>query len=58
MFSDARSAPPRIAAVLFEKGQPVVWTDMEPSKKVLTCFSNGGDRQIMSLELLSIAIGK
>ena len=58
LYCDARSAPPRIAAVLCEKGQPTQWADMQPSEKVLSCFRKGGDKQIMSLELLSIALGK
>ena len=58
LYCDARSAPPRIAAVLCEKGRPTQWTDMQPSEKVLSCFRKGGDKQIMSLELLSIALGK
>ena len=58
LYCDARSVPPRIAAVLCEKGQPTQWADMQPSEKVLACFRKGGDKQIMSLELLSIALGK
>ena len=58
LYCDARSEPPRIAAVLCEKGRPTQWADMQPSEQVLACFRKGGDKQIMSLELLSIALGK
>ena len=40
------------------QGRPTQWADMQPSEKVLSCFCKGGDKQIMSLELLSIALGK
>ena len=56
MYCDARSTPPRAAAVLFWDGQ-AAYCDEEPSEKVLSCFRSRGDNQIMSLELLSIAYG-
>jgi len=56
MYTDARSTPPRIAAVLFKDGH-VFFADMEPPAEVLDNFRFGGDNGIMSLELLSIALG-
>lgn len=56
MYCDARSTPPRAAAVLFWDGQ-AAYCDEEPSAKVMSCFRRRGDNQIMSLELLSIAYG-
>lgn len=56
LFSDARSTPPRIAAVLLGEGS-IQYADMQPDEQTLDCFKRGGDGQIMSLELLSIALG-
>ena len=35
----------------------IYFADLEPSAEVLAQFSFGGDNGIMSLELLSIALG-
>ena len=56
LFVDAHSTPPRLAAVLVGDGI-VEFCDMEPEESVLSNFRRRGDNQIMSLELLSIALG-
>ena len=56
LFCDARSTPPRVAAILFRDGQRR-FCDMQPDEKQLGFFKKRGDNQIMSLELLSIALG-
>ena len=56
MFCDARSTPPRVAAVLFVNGR-IFWADMEPDESILKAFRPRGDNHIMSLEILSIALG-
>ena len=56
LFCDARSTPPRVAAVLFVDGQ-IFFTDMEPYPQTLKGFRKRGDNHIMSLELLSIGLG-
>ena len=56
LFCDARSTPPRVAAILFRDGQ-ISFCDMQPDAKQLSYFTKRGDNQIMSLELLSIALG-
>lgn len=57
IYTDARSTPPRVAAVLIKDGH-TYYADLEPSPDVLKHFRFGGDNGIMSLELLSIALGK
>ena len=56
MLCDARSHPPRVAAVLFID-RKVYWSDWEPSEEVLRSFKQRRDGQIMALELLSVAFG-
>ncbi len=56
LFADARSTPPRIAAVVMVDGA-FKYCDMEPPSEVMECFMARGDRQITSLEILSIACG-
>ena len=56
LLCDARSTPPRIAAVLVVDGR-IEYADVEPSKEVMRQFKRRGDNQIASLELLSIAFG-
>ena len=56
LLCDARSTPPRIAAVLVADGR-IEYADFEPSKEVMRQFTRRGDNQIASLELLSIAFG-
>ena len=56
LFVDARSTPPRVAAVLFLDGQ-ASYSDWAPPECVMRHFKRRGDAQIMSLELLAIAFG-
>jgi len=56
LFVDARSTPPRVAAVLFLDGRSS-YSDWAPPVCVLRHFKQRGDAQIMSLELLAIAFG-
>ena len=56
LFCDARSVPPRIAAVLVFDGKEY-YTDCAPPDEVVAFFKPRGDNQVMSLELLSIAFG-
>ena len=56
LLCDARSTPPRVAAVLVADGR-IEYSDFEPSKEVMRQFIRRGDNQIASLELLSIAFG-
>ena len=56
LFSDARSTPPRVAAVLFIDGKTFS-CDMEPSAELVKSFRPRNDDQIMALEILSIAVG-
>jgi len=78
MFCDARSTPPRVAAVLVRcvrrfgatyvsvygdklraaRDGRTTYCDMEPPSKLMDSFMVRGDNQIMSLEILSIALGK
>ena len=55
LFADARSTPPRVAAVLFARGS-IWYTDWEPDAAILRLFHRRSDNQIMSLELLAIAV--
>ena len=57
MMCDARSTPPRVAAVLIA-GRDIFYSDMQPSTAVMSNFHARDDNQIMSLELLSIAFGR
>ena len=56
LFCDARSTPPRLAAVLFKDGD-ILYCDDAPSDELLASFFSSGDKHIMSLELASIALG-
>ena len=55
LFVDARSTPPRCAAVLFVDGRRF-WTDAEPAAEVMARFAKRDDGQITSLELLAISM--
>ena len=56
VFCDARSTPPRLAAVLVS--QSGCWfTDMEPSPRLLSGLTVRRDAQIMGLELLAVVLG-
>ena len=56
LLCDARSTPPRVAAVLLIDGC-CEYADMEPQTHTMEQFKRRGDNQIASLELLSIAFG-
>ena len=56
LFADARGNPPRLAAVLVGRGE-ILYTDLEPAAEVVNFFQKRSDNQIMSLELLSLALG-
>ena len=56
LFVDARSKPPRVAAVLVADKR-IEYCDLEPPAEVLALFKKRDDGDIMSLELLSIALG-
>ena len=57
MFVDARSTPARCAAVLITAEGEILYTDGPPSKKVMERFKQREDKQIMTLEVLAIAVG-
>ena len=80
LFCDARSTPPRVAAVLvrcalfvllrvcrrafdmlrfflIDRDGRFKYCDLEPPAEVMGSFKIRGDNQIMSLEILSIALG-
>ena len=56
LLVDARSTPARCAAVLV-KGKKVMYTDGAPSDRIMQQFRQRRDGQIMTLEILAIAIG-
>eukprot|EP00973_Karenia_brevis_P079188 10987376-Karenia_brevis.AAC.1 len=56
LFCDAAGAPPYMGAVLVDEG--TIWyTHMAPPEDLVQCFAIRRDKQIMGLELLSIALG-
>ena len=59
LFCDARSSPPRIAAVLVDEAGQCLYTDWEPDAALLRMYArkDAGDKSIMELELLSIVLG-
>ncbi len=56
MLCDARSVPPRVAAVLFIDRKRF-YSDWQPDEEVMQSFRRRNDNQIMALELLSVAFG-
>ena len=56
IFADARSTPPRLAAVVVVDGLSY-FTDWEPPRSLMALFESRSDNQIMGLELLAIALG-
>ena len=56
LLVDARSTPARCAAVLV-KGAEILYTDGAPSEGIMKQFTKRGDGQIMTLEILAIAVG-
>ena len=57
MYADARSTPPRVAAVVIADGH-FHYCDAEPQAHVLAQFAARNDGQITSLEMLAIAYGR
>ena len=56
LWVDARSTPPRCAAVLYADGH-WKYTDGEPSKRIMSRFGQRADKQITSLEMVALALG-
>ena len=56
LLCDARSTPPRIAAVCVE-GKDATFADVAPEPATLAQFQLRGDKQIASLEMLAVAFG-
>jgi len=56
LFVDARGVPPRCAAVLFIDGERF-YTDGQPSADRMAAFDVRLDNQIMTLEIMAIAVG-
>ena len=56
LFVDARGQPPRCAAVLFVDGA-CLYTDGEPAQQFLEQLGKREDNQIMSLEIMAVAVG-
>ena len=56
LYVDARSTPPRCAAVLFINGK-TLYCDGEPHADIMRWFQSRADGQITSLEILAIAVG-
>ena len=56
LSADARSTPPRLAAVLICDGK-FYYTEMAPPKELLEVLVKRNDNQIMGLEIMSIALG-
>ena len=56
LYVDARSTPPRCAAVIFIDGR-VLFTDGPPGDRHMSHIKKRGDGDIMSLELMAIAVG-
>lgn len=57
LLVDARSTPPRIAAVLILPTGEVRYCDMAPSESILQQFKARSDGKILALEILAIALG-
>ena len=56
LLCDARSTPPRVAAVLEIDGD-LFYSDGPPPRGIMESFQHREDNQITSLEILSIAFG-
>ena len=56
VFCDARSTPPRLAAVVYAPDGQSYYTDMEPPQVLLDFFEDRRDAQICGLELCAIAL--
>ena len=58
LFCDARSSPPRLAAVLVDKQGCCSFTDWQPDASLLGIYAqeSAGDKNILILELLAIIL--
>ena len=56
LFVDARGSPARCAAVLFVDGK-CLFTDGQPSLRFMGLLEERRDNQIMSLEIMAVAVG-
>ena len=56
LFVDAASTPPRVGAVLCIDGV-MLYTDGKPAPCIMRALQNRQDKQIMSLEMVAIAVG-
>jgi len=56
VFCDARSTPPRLAAVVYTHDGLSYFTDMAPPQALLSFFESRRDAQICGLELCAIAL--
>ena len=57
LLVDARSTPPRVAAVLILPDGSIRFCDLEPDPAVLSQFRRREDGAILALEILAIALG-
>ena len=57
LFCDARSTPPRLAAVLMDASGALSYADMPVDDKVLAQFDEREDGQIIALELVAVLFG-
>ena len=57
MLCDARSSPPRLAAVVYTHDGQSFYTDMASPSELLALFQDRKDGQICGLELCAIALG-
>ena len=57
LFCDARSSPPRVAAVLLDVGGALQFADLPIGDEILSQFDERNDGQIIALELLAILFG-
>jgi hypothetical protein len=56
LFCDAAGSPARVAAFAWCDGV-IEYTDCEPPQELVTLFADRADKQIMGLELMSVALG-
>ena len=57
LLADARSTPPRVAAILVSPTGEIEFCELVPSAQLLSCFKVRNDGAIMALELLAVAVG-
>ena len=56
IFTDARSTPPRLAAVIVADGR-VWWTEYAPTDAEMSQLISRGDNQILALEVFAVLLG-